>query len=65
MKMINVNDMFVLSNANNSITLSSIILTNGKTSIKLYIDENNELAVKNVNTNSTATMSLYGTIELK
>ena len=63
--MINVNDMFVLSNANNSITLSSIILTNGKTSIKLYIDENNELAVKNVNTNSTATMSLYGTIELK
>ena len=62
---INVNDMFVLSNANNSITLSSIILTNGNTSIKLYIDENNELAVKNVNTNSTATMSLYGTIELK
>ena len=63
--MINVNDIFVLSNDNNSITLSSIILTNGNTSIKLYIDENNELAVKNVNTNSTATMSLYGTIELK
>ena len=63
--MINVNDMFVLSNANNSITLSSIILTNGKTSIKLYIDENNELAVKNVNATSTTTMSLYGTIELK
>ena len=62
---IEINDLFVLSNANNSITLSSIILTNGNTSIKLYIDENNELAVKNVNTNSTATMSLYGTIELK
>ena len=62
---INVNDMFVLSNANNSITLSSIILTNGNTSIKLYIDENNELAVKNVTATSTTTMSLYGTIELK
>ena len=62
---IEINDLFVLSNANNSITLSSIILTNGKTSIKLYIDENNELAVKNVNATSTTTMSLYGTIELK
>ena len=62
---INVNDIFVLSNDNNSITLSSIILTNGNTSIKLYIDENNELAVKNVNATSTTTMSLYGTIELK
>ncbi len=62
---IEINDLFVLSNANNSITLSSIILTNGKTSIKLYIDENDELAVKNVNATSTTTMSLYGTIELK
>ncbi len=62
---INVNDIFVLSNDNNSsITLSSIILTNGNTSIKLYIDENNKLAVKNVNATSTTTMSLYGTIEL-
>ena len=62
---IEINDLFVLSNANNSITLSSIILTNGNTSIKLYIDENNELAVKNVNATSTTTMSLYGTIKLK